>query len=113
MRVLFLDDSPIARARAARLIHASGIEVVVCATRAEAEAVEASTVDAALLDLEVGADRGTDVAETLRRSAPAIPIAFLTAATDGDLVARARSFGPVFDKLSELDTAVGWLLGLG
>lgn len=112
MRVLFLDDSPIARARTTRLIHAQGMEVEVCSTLAEAEAVDPATVQAALLDLEVGDERGTDVARTLRTNAPTLPIAFLTAATDGELVALARSFGPVFDKLSELDKALGWLVAL-
>lgn len=112
MRVLFLDDSAIARARTTRLIHARGIDVEVCSTLAEAGAVDPSSVQAALLDLEVGEERGTDVARSLREAAPEIPIAFLTAATDGDLVALARSYGPVFDKLSELEKAVGWLAAL-
>lgn len=113
MRVLFLDDSPIARARTSRLITERGIDVEVCANQAEAEAVDPATLHAALLDLEVGEERGTDVAETLRRASPELPIAFLTAATDGQLVATARAFGPVFDKLSELDAAMRWLTTLG
>lgn len=112
MRVLFLDDSPLARARTTRLMHARGLEVAVCSTLAEAGSVDPSSVQAALLDLEVGDEHGTDAARALREAAPELPIAFLTAATDGDLVALARSFGPVFDKLSELEKAVVWLTSL-
>lgn len=112
MRVLFLDDSPLARARTSRLILAEGIDVEVCASLADVDAVDPSTLRAALLDLEVGDERGTDAAERLRREVPALPIAFLTATTDGELVAHARSFGPVFDKLTELEKAIGWLVRL-
>lgn len=84
---------------------------MVCASVAEARQVDPSTIGAALLDLEVGEERGTDLAGTLRSSAPGLPIAFLTAAGEGELYEEARSYGPVFDKASQIEQAIGWLCG--
>jgi len=112
VRVLFVDDSPVARATTRKLIAEKGLDVTVCSSLAEARQVDPSTLGAALLDLEVGEERGTDLATVLRTRMPALPIAFLTAAAKGELYESARTFGPVFNKVSELEQAIGWLVDL-
>ena len=111
MRVLFVDDSPVARVATRKLIAEKGIDVMVCASVAEAREVDPSTLGAALLDLEVGDERGTDLAGSLRSSSPTLPIAFLTATGEGELYEEARSYGPVFDKAAQIEQAIGWLCG--
>ncbi len=113
MLVLFVDDSPVARAATKKRIVEQGIDVAVCSSVAEARAVDPKSLAAALLDLEVGEERGTDLADALRSSSPTLPIAFLTATLDGPLYHAARTFGPVFDKASEIDDAIGWLVRQG
>lgn len=113
MRVLFVDDSPVARATTRKLIAEKGLDVTVCSSLAEARQVDPTTLGAALLDLEVGEERGTDLATALRTRKPTLPIAFLTAAAKGELYESAQTFGPVFNKVSELEKAIGWLVGLG
>ena len=109
MRILYVDDSPAARAAAQRAMTAQGLDVTVASSLAEASQVDAASIGAALLDLELGSDLGTDVASRLRRASPSLPIAFLTAAMNGDLLAAARAFGPVFDKTRGLEAALQWL----
>jgi CheY-like chemotaxis protein len=112
VRVLLVDDSAVARARARKSMASKGLEVVVCASASEAKAIDPSSLEAALLDLELGEDRGTDLARELRTSSPRLPIAFLTAASDSALQAEARELGPVFDKTTDFDRAIGWLVQL-
>jgi CheY-like chemotaxis protein len=106
--VLFVDDSAVVRATTGKLLSARGMDVRVCATVAEARALDATLVDAALLDLEIGEDSGADLASELRARAPRLPIAFLTATLAGPLYEAARALGPVFDKAAT-DEALGWL----
>jgi DNA-binding response OmpR family regulator len=110
--VLYVDDSPVARAAATRVIGAKGIDVAVAASLDEARRVDRGSIAAALLDLEVGPERGTDLANELRSAEPSLPIAFLTAAASGDLLEQARSFGPVFDKAGGLEQVLVWLTAL-
>lgn len=111
-RVLYVDDSPLARAAARRLLVARGFDVVVAGSAAEAQAVDPVPLLGALLDLEVGDDSGTAIAEALRAARPELPVAFLTAAEEAPLLERARGLGPVFSKVSETDRAVAWLTDL-
>ncbi len=85
------------------------MNVTVASSVTEATSVDPGSLRAALLDLEVGDELGTDLATTLRSRAPALPIAFLTAAMNGHLLAEARRFGPVFDKTLGLEQALSWL----
>jgi two-component system, response regulator RegA len=112
LRVLYVDDSPLARAAAARLLGARGFLVVVCGSAAEANAVDPGDLRGALLDLEVGEDSGTAIAESLRARRPELPVAFLTAAEEASTLDRARGLGPVFSKATETDRAVAWLSAL-
>ncbi len=109
IRVLYVDDSPLARAAASRLLAARGFQVVVASSAAEADAVDTSCLTGALLDLEVGEESGTTIAFALRARRPELPIAFLTAAERAESLDQARLFGPVFSKTTETDRAVRWI----
>jgi CheY-like chemotaxis protein len=108
--LLFVDDSPLARAATTRVLGQQGVRVTALGSAAEALTVDAATFGAALLDLELGDGLGTDVAARLRLAAPALPIAFLTGGAPPPALAEARRFGPVFSKVRELDEAVAWVL---
>lgn len=108
-RVLYVDDSALARAAAARLLARRGIDVLLAGSAAEARAIDATSLSAALLDLEIGEDFGPQVAASLRSRAPDLQIAFLTASESGELLDRARSLGPVFRKDAEMDRALEWV----
>jgi len=107
--VLVVDDSALARAVVTRALGARGLKVQAFAEAKEAEAVDPRGICAALLDLEIGEASGADVARLLRKAAPAMPIAFLTAGGPAALLDAARTLGPVFSKESELDQAATWI----
>jgi DNA-binding response OmpR family regulator len=106
--MLLADDSPVARLSVARRLRAAGLEVIEHATAATASAVDPGDLTCALLDLDLGDGWGTDVAAKLRERSETLPVAFFTTSTDGDAVARARTFGPVFTKPDDLDAAIAW-----
>jgi len=109
-RVLCVDDSPLVRVRAARMLDDHGLRVTALGSLTETRGVDASTFAAALLDLELGDGLGTDLAEHLRRAAPALPIAFLTAGGPTPLVEEARRMGPVFSKTGDVEAAIAWIV---
>jgi CheY-like chemotaxis protein len=110
--ILYVDDSPLARAAARRLLCARGFDVVVAGSAAEAKAVDPVGLRGALLDLEVGDESGAAIAEALLAARPELPVAFLTAAEETAHLDRARGIGPVFSKVTETDRAVAWLTDL-
>lgn len=106
--VLFVDDSPVARALAERELTARGIAVQVLGGVAEAALVDPHDLWAAILDVELADGNGPELAAQLRAAAPELPIAFLTASAGTPLVDSARKLGPVFSKLDGVDEAVRW-----
>jgi len=110
--VLFVDDSAVARALASRLFAERGIAVTVAASSREAAAIDPASLSAALLDIELDDGLGTELAERLRSTSPALPIAFLTAGNRQAILELARSFGPVFLKSSGVEDAVSWVARL-
>ena len=108
-RVLFVDDSEVARAAATKLLRALGADVTAVGSSREAAAVDASGFAAALLDIELGDGLGTELARALRAKLPALPIAFLTASAPTDALDEAERFGPVFSKADEVERAVQWI----
>lgn len=74
-----------------------------------AKTVDTSVIACALLDFDLGDGDGAEVAEHLRRSAPALPIAFFTSTSTPEAQARAKLFGPVFVKPDDLEAAVRWV----
>src|SRR4051812_44169622 len=101
--VLFVDDSPLARVSASRMLGERGLRVTALGSHSETLAVDAQSFAAALLDLELGDGLGTDVAARLRLAAPALPIAFLTAGGPPPVLDEARRLGPVFSKTGDVE----------
>ena len=107
MRVLVADDSAVVRLTVARRVRAEGHDVVEADSVRAALAVDTSTVDCALLDLDLGDGLGTEVAEKLG----AVPFAFFTSEKSGEALDRAKKLGAVFSKPDQLDDAIAWLNG--
>jgi CheY-like chemotaxis protein len=108
--VLFVDDSAVVRAAARKQLVDHGLRVTALASSREVEAVDATRFAAALLDIELGDGFGPDVAARLRKTSPALPIAFLTGGGPARVVDAARAIGPVFNKSAGVDEAIGWIL---
>ena len=108
-RVLIADDSAVVRFFVARRVRAEGLEVVECESAAGASSVDVRDLSCALLDVDLGDGFGTDVAETLRALRRDLPIAFFTSSAAPEVLARARTFGPVFAKPEQLDQAMVWI----
>lgn len=108
-RVLIADDSPVARVSVARRVRAEGIEVEERDSAASASSVDTADLACALLDLELGDGFGTDVAAALRTGQGGLPIAFFTSTAAPEVLALARTFGPVFEKPDQLDQAIDWV----
>ncbi len=109
-RILFVDDSAVARAAAVRQLGARGLPVSALGSRREAEGVDPTGFAAALLDIELGDGFGPDLAARLRLASPALPIAFLTGGGAASLLDAARAFGPVFEKGAGAEEAFGWVV---
>lgn len=90
IRVLLLDDSEDNLVLRTAILRQKGYEVVGSASIEEAEA-RLQDIDIAVLDYHLGAGKfGTDVAETLRRKRPQVPIIILSATLE-------RKFGGIAD----------------
>jgi DNA-binding response OmpR family regulator len=107
-RVLVADDSPLVRDIVAKRVAAAGLEAWPCESVVTARAAPAEDIACALLDLDLGDGKGTDVAVFLRAARPDLPIAFFSGSAP-ELAAGALSFGPVFVKPDELDEAIAWI----
>jgi len=70
-RVLVVDDFAEIRVLIQRTLSASGYQVDVAATLAQARAMDPAAYDAVLVDAGLGADRGVDLIEALRAENPA------------------------------------------
>ena len=90
IRVLLLDDREENLVLRAAILRQKGYEVVTSSSTEEAEA-KLHSIDIAVLDYHLGAGRfGTDVAQTLRRKRPQVPIIILSATLE-------RKFGGIAD----------------
>src|SRR6266567_4909906 len=79
IRVLLLDDSEDNLVLRSAILRQKGYQVVTASSIEEAEA-KLNDIDIAVLDYHLGAGKfGTDVAETLRRKRPQVPIIILSA----------------------------------
>jgi DNA-binding response OmpR family regulator len=70
-RVLVVDDTDVVRRMICRALSAGGYEVDTAATYAEASGLDPACYDAMLIDVKLGAYRGTDLLEVLRSKDPA------------------------------------------
>src|SRR5690348_12561526 len=90
IRVLLLDDLEDNLLVRSTILRQKGYDVVTSASIEEAEAM-LDDIDIAVLDYHLGAGKfGTDVAETLRRKRPQVPIIILSATLE-------RKFGGIAD----------------
>ena len=90
IRVLLLDDREENLVLRAAILRQKGYEVVSAGSIEEAQA-KLHVIDIAVLDYHLGAGKfGTDVAETLRRKRPQVPIIILSATLE-------RKFGGIAD----------------
>src|SRR5579862_7566177 len=90
IRVLLLDDREENLVLRSTILRQKGYHVVTSASIEEAES-KLGAIDIAVLDYHLGAGQfGTDVAETLRRKRPQVPIIILSATLE-------RKFGGIAD----------------
>jgi CheY-like chemotaxis protein len=90
IRVLLLDDRDENLVLRSAILRQKGYQVVTSSSIEEAEA-KLQDIDIAVLDYHLGAGKfGTDVAETLRRKRPHVPIIILSATLE-------RKFGGIAD----------------
>ena len=107
IRVLLLDDREENLVLRSAILRQKGYQVVTSSSTEEAEA-RLQDIDIAVLDYHLGAGKfGTDVAETLRRKRPQVPIIILSATLE-------RKFGGIADMhllkgYSSVDDLVGAL----
>ena len=93
LRVLVIDNEAEIVAATSALLATMGHEPVDAETAAEALA-RAAGVDAVLADFQLGGPAdGLDLIAALRRAAPRLPAALVTAGRDGPLVTRAAAIG--------------------
>lgn len=109
LRVLVLDDSQIVLAAARKTLSDHGWEVLARSNADEVGLVDIGSLNAAILDVEVGDASGIDVAKRLRAARPSLPLAFLTATSDARMRERAKTLGIVFDKSEGLAPVEEWI----
>lgn len=107
-RTLLVDDSPVVRRALARRLAASGVSTLEASSAAEAEAL-VEPFDAVVMDLELGAIDGAEVALSLRGRNPALRVAFFTSGSTAEVLRRASEIGPVFAKPDDLDALAAWV----
>lgn len=107
--VLIADDSPVALHLLRTGLRAEGLTVIEATTAKDAEAIDPSSIDAAVLDLDFGDGDGATVAETLRARRSDLPLAFFSSETNGPIFLRASAISIVFSKDRPAD-AVAWAL---
>src|SRR6266702_2119800 len=82
-RILIVDDDPVIGQMLSRSLSRHGYEVETFESAEDALAkAEDASFDAALIDLVMPGRGGAELAETLRRILPGLPIAILTGYTD-------------------------------
>ncbi|ANW67049.1 response regulator [Mycolicibacterium murale] len=99
MRCLIVDDSAAFRVAATSMLERAGFNVVgIAATEAEAlDCTQELHPDVILLDIDLGAESGFDVAQALHRAGPPEPSVILISTHDeqdfADLIAASPALG--------------------
>lgn len=102
-KILIVDDSELTRALLASRLEASGVAVVCASSVADALAVDAAAISAAIVDVELGADDGVSLADVLAGRNPRLRLALFTARD----AAHERT---TFKKPEQLDSVIAWAL---
>ena len=93
-RILVVDDDPGIGAMLTKALARHGFQVDAVTSAEEAlEKSEGATWDAALVDLVMPGRDGKDLAETLRRIFPGLPIGLLTGYTHSPLIPAVEKSG--------------------
>jgi CheY-like chemotaxis protein len=93
--VLVVDDEPIVRATAARILQSAGLEVVEAADGDEALRIfaeQASTLTAVLLDLRMPGRSGEEVLSLMQQDDPSVPV-ILTSGYDSEVALSDGAYG--------------------
>ena len=95
LRVLIVDDQPVFRRAARRLLWARGYVIVGEADCASAalDAVEQLEPDAILLDVRLGDESGHEVARAVTRFDPAVAVLLVSVTDHGDGDEQAKACG--------------------
>jgi CheY-like chemotaxis protein len=106
--VLVVDDSPVVRRTLERRLAKEGLTVIADGTATGAQARPLEGVACAVIDIELPDGSGCDLAVSLRRARPGLPVAFFTAGASDEVLENARAHGLVFWK-PELENLVAWV----
>ena len=110
-RILVVDDDPNIGLMLTKALGRHGFQVDATTSADEAlERSESATYDAALVDLVMPGRDGKDLAETLRRRFPGLPIGLLTGYTHSPLIPAFEKSGmAVFKKPVLIEDLVNFL----
>lgn len=99
-RILVVDDDPGIGQMLTRALSRHGFEVDATTSPDEAiEKAESASYDAALVDLVMPEHNGADLADTLRRKYPGLPIGLMTGYSNSPLIPQFEKSGmAVFKK---------------
>lgn len=108
LTVLIVDDSDVARAVLASRLVQAGAAVVEASSSADALSLDASTITAAIVDVDLGAgDNGVSLATALATRNPEMRLALFT----GHAHELAPTSTRTFRKPEQIDSVVAWALG--
>jgi CheY-like chemotaxis protein len=110
--VLLVDDSAVARRVLARRLSAEGFFVHEASSAEAAREADARSLSCVIVDLELADGDGTDLADALLDQVASLPVAFFTAGAAPQVLDRARTQGPVFDK-PDVNAIVAWAMQAG
>ncbi len=102
-RILIVDDSEVTRAVLTSRLEAGGASVVCASSVADALAIDAADISAAIVDVELGADDGVSLADVLADRNPRLRLALFTARD----AAHVRT---TFKKPEQIDGVIAWAL---
>lgn len=110
-RILVVDDDPAVATMLGRSLSRHGFAIDTARSPEEALARAGETAyDAALMDLVMPGQNGTELAAALRESIPGLPVAVLTGYSNSPLITAAQRAGvAVFAKPVVIDEIVAFL----
>jgi CheY-like chemotaxis protein len=108
LTVLLVDDSPVVRRVLAQRLVAEGFAVRAEPSADAAQSVDPTTLACAVIDIDLPDGSGSEVAASLRRQHPGLPVAFFSAGASAEAIEDARAHGPVFAK-PDVDVVMAWM----
>jgi len=106
--VLLVDDSPVVRRVLSQRLVADGFDVIAKPSADAARAVDLATLACAIIDIELPDASGSDLAGELLQSRGSLPVAFFTSGASAEVMALARTHGPVFAK-PDVEPLLAWI----